>query len=82
MPASGLNGGVGRVTLPTLRPCLPRYTPTPWPRACAGNSAKLNSRTHAVINLVMCVLDTKNPSSAPPPRRQATDMPVILKGEF
>lgn len=24
MPALGLKGGVGRVTLPTLRPCLPR----------------------------------------------------------
>lgn len=27
MPASGLNGGVGNVTLPTLRPCLLLYTP-------------------------------------------------------
>lgn len=29
MPASGLNGGVGNVTLPTLRPCLLLYTPVP-----------------------------------------------------
>ena len=53
MPASGWNGGVGNVTLPTLRPCLPRYTPTPGPRAGAGDSRKkTHSRTAAVTTLV------------------------------
>lgn len=49
MPASGLNGGVGRVTLPTLRLCLTRCRPTYWLRAETGDSYdSTNSMTAAV----------------------------------
>ena len=62
MPASGLNGGVGNVTLPTLRPCLPRYTPMPWPRAGAGDSEKkTNSRAAAVTTLVNRLFNLDSP---------------------
>lgn len=62
MPALGLNGGVGNVTLPTLRPCLPRYTPTPWPRAGAGDSRKkTDSRTAAVATLVSSLFKRDSP---------------------
>ena len=36
-PASGLKGGVGNLTLPTLRPCGARRIPTSCPRAGAAD---------------------------------------------
>jgi hypothetical protein len=51
MPASGLNGGVGKTTRPTLRP---RALPTPinWPRAGTHNSReKVNNSATTVATL-------------------------------
>ena len=54
-PAFGLKGGVGKTTLPTLRPFPPRI-PMSWP--CAGTSdARKNAsnRTPARAALTVCV---------------------------
>jgi hypothetical protein len=51
MPALGLNGGVGKETLPILRPCPPRVVTCP----CAGKPAAWEQnrmRTHTVTIFV------------------------------
>jgi hypothetical protein len=62
MPASGLNGGVGKTTRPILRP---RALPTPinWPRAGAHNSReKASNRATAVAALSNRLIKAKLPS--------------------
>jgi len=57
MPASGLNGGVGNVILPTFRPC-PTPPLTTWPRACAPDSIeKASNRTPAVAIRISCLFN-------------------------